>query len=194
APNYSGKVEYYGIRGLNIGLSGYFGNTQSTLYDGISKSDDDAVARADSSVVGVSLLGLDARYSISGIQLRGQFYYSSLTNTDQYNAFTADESGSLNDVGSAMIGYFAEAGYNILRTASTSIELVPFVRYEFLNTHHAVAEEISENPAYAKTAITTGLTLGLTRGAVVKADVQLLKDASGGGYSNTLNLGVGVMF
>lgn len=194
APNFSGKVEYYGIRGLNIGLSGYLGNTQSTMYDGILKSDEEAVARADSSVVGVSMFGLDARYSISGIQLRGQLYYTGLSNTDQYNAFTADDAGNLNDLGSALFGYFAEAGYNVFLTAGTSMELIPFVRYEFLNTHHSVVPDISKNPAYARTAFTTGLTLGLTKGAVVKADVQLLKDASGTGYSKTLNLGVGVMF
>ena len=41
-PNFSGKVEFYGIRGLNIGLSGYYGNTQTTLYHGIGKSENEA--------------------------------------------------------------------------------------------------------------------------------------------------------
>jgi hypothetical protein len=32
SPNFSGKVEYFGFRGLNLGLSGYIGDTQSTLF------------------------------------------------------------------------------------------------------------------------------------------------------------------
>lgn len=192
SPNYTGKVEYYGIRGLNIGLSGYFGNTQSTLYDGVDKDDDAAVAMADSSVIGVSMLGVDARYSLQGLQLRGQFYYSSLSNSAQYNAFTAD--GELNDVGSSMIGYYAEVGYNVLRPLDTKMRLVPFVRYEFLNTQNSVESTITKNLAFEKTAITTGLTLALTKGAVVKADVQFLKDAATNKYVKTFNAGIGVMF
>src|SRR5690606_16916226 len=69
SPNFSGKLEYFGIRGLNVGLAGYFGKTQSTLYNGIDKNDDAAIARADSSVVGISMLGVDARYSIKGLKL-----------------------------------------------------------------------------------------------------------------------------
>lgn len=194
SPNFAGKVEYYGIRGLNIGLSGYFGKTQSTLYDGIEKNDDETLAIADSSVVGVSMVGLDTRYNLSGLQLRGQLYYSSLSNSEQYNVFTTDAVGTLNDVGSSMIGYYAEVGYDILRPANTKMQLIPFVRYEFLNTHNSIESNISKNLSYEKTAITTGLTLALTQGAVVKADLQFVKDAATNKYAKTFNAGIGVMF
>lgn len=193
SPNFSAKVEYYGIRGLNVGVSAYFGNTQSTLYDGVDKDDQAAVAAADSSVVGISMLGVDARYNLKGLQLRGQLYYSSISNSDEYNEFTATD-GALNDLGSAMVGYYAEAGYNVLRSVDTDLKLVPFVRYEFLNTHSSVESNISKNLAYEKKAITTGLTLALTKGAVVKADLQFVKDGLADKYTKTLNAGVGVMF
>ncbi len=194
SPNFAGKVEYFGVRGLNIGLSAYLGKTQSTLYDGMDKDDNAAIASADSSVVGISMFGLDARYSLKGLQLRGQLYYSSLSNSDEYNEFTAATNGSLNDLGSAMIGYYVEAGYNVLRTVNTDKQLVPFVRYEFLNTHSSVENNISKNPSYEKTAITTGLTLALTKGAVVKTDIQFLKNAATDKYAKTFNAGIGVMF
>ncbi|WP_320281892.1 hypothetical protein [Draconibacterium sp. IB214405] len=193
SPNFAGKVEYYGIRGLNIGLSAYLGKTQSKLYDGIDKDNDAAIAVADSSVVGISMLGLDARYTIKGLQLRGQLYYAGLSNTDEYNVFTGSN-GSLNDVGSAMIGYYTEAAYNVFRSVDTELQLVPFVRYEFLNTHSSVEENISKNAAYEKTAITTGLTLALTKGAVVKTDVQFVKNAATDTYAKTFSAGIGVMF
>lgn len=193
SPNFAGKIEYFGIRGLNLGVSAYLGKTQSKLYNGIDKNDDAAIAMADSSVVGISMLGLDARYSISGLQLRGQLYYASLSNTDEYNAFTANN-GSLNDVGSAMIGYYAEAAYNVFRTVDTELQLLPFVRYEFLNTHSSVENNIAKNAAYEKTAITTGLTLALTKGAVVKTDIQFVKNAATDTYAKTFSAGIGVMF
>jgi hypothetical protein len=74
------------------------------------------------------------------------------------------------------------------------MQLYPFVRYEFLNTHNTVENNIVENLKYSKTAITTGLTLSLTNGAVVKTDVQFLKNAATNKYAATFNAGVGVMF
>ena len=194
SPNLAGKIEYYGIRGLNLGLSGYFGNTQSTLYNGVDKNNDAAMAKADSSVVGLSMVGLDARYSINGLQLTGQLYYAGISNSEQYNKFTAASTGKLNDVGSAMIGYYVEAGYNVLRSVNTDLGLVPFVRYEFLDTHQSVDNSITKNLAYEKTAITTGLTLALAKGAVVKTDLQFVKNAATDTYTTTFNAGIGVMF
>ncbi len=88
SPGLASRIEYFGVLGLNLGLSGYFGKTQSALYKQIEKSEIDEIARADSSVVGVSMFGFDIRYQRRGIQIRGQVYYSSISNTEQYNHFT----------------------------------------------------------------------------------------------------------
>lgn len=194
APNFSGKIEYFGIRGLNVGLSGYLGKTQTTLYHGVDRDDAAAIAKADSSVVGVAMVGIDTRYNLKGLRLRGQFYYTNLSNTQQYNEFTADDYGKLNDLGSAMLGYYAEAGYNVLRSVKTEKQLIPFIRYEFLNTHFDVENNITQNSNYDKHSISAGLTLFLTKGAVAKADMQFEKTSSADKYSKVLNIGFGVMF
>ncbi len=193
-PNYTGKIEYYGIRGLNIGLSGYFGKTQSTLYDGIPTDEEGALALADSSVVGVAMTGLDARYSIIGFQFRGQYYFTRLTNTFEYNYFTG-EPGSPNDLGSALTGFYLEAGYNILRLFPQSkTSLIPFIRYETLDTQHKVEERIAKQQSNNRQIVTTGLTWKLTSGAVVKTDVQFI-NADGQDETKTVfNAGIGVMF
>ncbi len=193
-PNFTGKIEFYGVRGLNVGVSGYFGNTQSTIYNGIDKNDSEAITMADSSVAGISMLGLDARYSFKGLQLRGQYYYTQLSNTKQYNVFTATE-GELNDLGSSMYGYYVEAGYNVFRLVkSIKTELIPFVRYETYNTQNTVEEGIVVNKAYENTLITTGLTWKLAKGAVLKADMQFLKSEADSKYKQVFNAGFGVMF
>ena len=194
SPNFTGKVEYYAIRGLNLGLSGYFGKTQSTLYQGVSTNNAAAIAKADSSVTNISMIGVDARYNFGGLQMRGQLYYSGIDNTDQYNKFTAKGSVN-NDLGSGMMGYYVEAGYNVLRfLPQARTELVPFVRYENYDTHYATAGSLVKNKAYESNVVTTGLTYKLAKGVVLKADLQFSKSEVATEYSKSFNAGFGVMF
>lgn len=192
SPNLSGRIEYFGMRRINLGLSAYYGQTQSSLYDGIRKDDEAAMARADSSVVNISMLGADARYSYRGLQVTGQFYYTKINNTVQYNQFTADNNGG--DLGSSMAGFYIDLGYNVLRQAETSKQLIPFIRYSSYDTHRSVEGDLQRNPAYRNRIITTGLSLFLDKGAVIKTDIQFAKNGSQDNYMATLNAGFGIMF
>jgi len=195
APNFTGKVEYYGIRGLNVGLSGYIGDTQSKLYNGIAKDDAVALAKADSSVVGVSMVGLDARYTLKGLQLRGQLYRVGLSNAEQYDRFTRKNSSTPNDLGSVMNGYYVEAGYNVFRHfEKVNTQLIPFVRLEGYDTHAEVPSNITRNKSYKNTVITTGLTFKLAPGAVLKTDMQWVKADGASNSTKVFSAGLGVMF
>ena len=194
SPNLTFKAEYFGFRGVNLGISGYFGNTQSSLYDGLEKDDVAGVARADSSVVGISMIGLDARYNVRGVLVRAQFNYANISNTEQYN-FISNPDDKVNDLGSALLGYYVEAGYNVFQTIpSIKTQLIPFVRYSEVDTHHRVADEIEQNGAYHRTIITTGLGWKITPGAILKADMQFIKTKANDSYSKTFNAGVGIWF
>ena len=194
SPNITGKIEYYGLRGLNAGLSGYFGKTQSRLMDGIDKNDKAEMARADSSVVGIAMLGLDARYQKGGLQLRGQLYYTAVSNTTQYNEFSALNEAP-NDLGSGMFGYYMEAGYDLLNFKTDSkTELVLFARYENYNTHFSTTKGLPKNKSYDIQVITSGFTLKLVKGAVMKSDIQFLQSAATKEYAIVFNAGLGVMF
>lgn len=188
SPNYTMKLEYFGLPGLNIGLSGYFGKSQSTLFNKLDRDDDAAKAAADSSVVGVAMLGTDLRYVIGGLQGRAQVIYSLLANTGQYNSYTGS------DLGSSMLGYYLELSYNILPGSDDKErKLVPFVRYENYNTHLRVEGGISANDTYNRTDITAGLGYWFTSGTVVKADYQRFTNAAGDG-EDQINFGIGFMF
>ena len=192
SPNFSVKAEYFGIRGLNIGLAGYFGNTQSKLYNGIDKNDEEALAVADSSVVGISMVGVDARYSIKGLKIAGQLYQTGLSNTEQYNSFTSNKGGG--NLGSSMFGYYVDLGYDVMRFANSDKQLIPFIRYSNYDTHKSVPGNINENLAYQKDVITTGLSFFLSKGAVIKADMQFVKNGNSDEYVKTFNAGFGIMF
>ena len=159
----------------------------------MNKNDQAAIAAADSSVVGITMLGLDARYSLKGFQLKGQYYYAGLSNTEQYNLFTA-QSGTPNNLGSSLTGYYVEAAYNVFRHLhNVQSELTPFVRYEKWNTQNSL-EQGQTNPAYDKKAITCGLEWQMAPGAILKTDMQFIKAETDDKFSSVFNAGVGIMF
>ncbi|HBL75531.1 MAG: hypothetical protein A2W90_03385 [Bacteroidetes bacterium GWF2_42_66] len=186
-PNLSGKIEYSGISSLKLGLSTYLGKSQSTLYDGIDKDNQQLIAVADSSVLGLSMIGLDFRYLKKGWNFKGQFNYASVKNTDEYNEFAAK------DMGSALLGYYLEAGYNLLHSKDADKKLVPFVRYEKYDTHYKV-DGISKNVKFNHSDVTAGIGWWMAEGAVLKADVQWLGNDGPDDTITQINLGVGIWF
>ena len=90
-PSITGKLTYYGLNGLRLGLSGYAGNSETTLYDGIRRDDVDAIATADSSIVGISMFAVNARYTIGKFQISAVGNMTSISNSEQYNAFTGTD-------------------------------------------------------------------------------------------------------
>lgn len=187
SPTLSAKIDYYGIPGLKLGLSTYNGKSQSSLYNGLAKDDQAGIAQADSSVIGISMLGLDARYKKGGFEARGQFNIASNKNTAEYNDFTGK------DLGSQMIGWYLEAGYDLLFNAETDQRLVPFVRYEKYNTHAKTEGSLEINQAYDRTDVTVGAGWWLTSGVVLKADYQFFSNAANSS-SGQFNMGIGIWF
>ncbi len=188
SPTFSGKIDYYGIMGLKLGLATYMGETQSSLYNGLDPMDPQMLAMADSSIVGVKMLGFDARYDFKGFHLRGQFILSSQNNVEEYNTFTGK------DIGKTVSGYYLEVSYNVLKTTESSHQLIPFVRYEHFDTHKSVVDSETRNDAYNVTEIIFGLGWKPAEGAIFKIDARMRKTMADDSYSPYLNAGIGVWF
>lgn len=192
APDVSVKFDYYGFEGLKFGAAGYFGTSESKLYEGLWLEDSlpNAQQRADSSVVGIMMLGFDVRYQFKGFEARAQYIMANLSNTEQYNEFANK------DLGSSMAGYYVEAGYNILQSCEkTKKKLVVFVRYENYDTHKSFYIDSLRNDAYNRTDITIGAGFKVAEGAVFKADYQLLSNAKQGAVTRKMfNMGIGIWF
>ncbi|MFT7590823.1 MAG: hypothetical protein ACI9UJ_000741 [bacterium] len=186
-PDLSAKVNYYGIRGLNIGASLYMGTTESSLFGNLQTDSAMHVAAADSSVIGVKMFALDFRYTRKQFEARGQAIYGMYNNTNAYNQFATS------DLGTAAYGYYAEVGYNINKLLKIKNKLVPFIRYSNYNTHFETTDELQANPNYEQTIITTGLSLFLDQAFVAKADYQYFIDGNNT-KQNQVNLGLGFWF
>ena len=176
--NFSGKLDYYGLPGLRLGLSGYFGRTQSPAD----------VEDIDGADVGLSMIGLDARYAYQRFTARGQFIHGSLTDTEAYNNATGSK------LGSALQGYYLEAAYNLLPQNKRQ-QLFGFVRFEDFDTHASVEGSLAKDLSYDRQEWTLGLSYKIAPGAIVKGDYQIKNNAVAGGSTvNQLNFGIGVWF
>ena len=177
-PTFSAKLDHYGIQGLRLGLSGYFGRTQA----------EDNVDNIVGSDVGIAMIGLDARYALHRITARGQFINASISDTEAYNILN---NASL---GSRLQGWYLEAAYNLLPQTKKQ-QLFAFTRYEDYDTHASVEGDLLRNLSYDRNEWTFGLSYKLAPGAVVKADYQVKDNASlNNNSSNQLNFGIGVWF
>ena len=178
SPTLSVKFDYYGILGLRLGLSGYFGDTQA---------EDDVEAIAGSNI-GISMIGLDARYAFQRFTARGQYVHGFLSGTEAYNDLTG------RDLGSALQGWYLEAAYNLLPQEKDQ-RLFAFARYEQYDTHADTAGTLMRNDAYNRNDLTTGLSYHIAPGVVLKGDYQFRDNAvSDADVVDRLNFGIGVWF
>ncbi|MCF8272848.1 MAG: OprO/OprP family phosphate-selective porin [Flavobacteriaceae bacterium] len=178
SPTLSLKFDYYGLPGLRLGLSGYFGDTQAQ----------DDVEEIDGANIGITMLGLDARYAFQRFTARGQYVYGSLSGTEAYNNLTG------NDLGSALQGWYLEGAYNLL-SQSKEQRLFAFLRYEQYDTHANTDGALLRNDAYNRNDMTLGLSYHIAPGVVFKGDYQFRDNAlAGSSVDNRLNFGLGVWF
>ncbi|NVK51454.1 MAG: hypothetical protein HWD85_00865 [Flavobacteriaceae bacterium] len=176
--NFSAKLDYYGLPGLRLGLSGYFGRTQS----------DKSIEDIDGADVGIAMIGLDARYAYKRFTARGQFIHASVTDSEAYNNYYGS------DLGSALQGWYVEGAYNLLSQEKEQ-QLFGFVRYEDFNTHASTAGTLAQNLSYDRNELTFGLTWKVAQGAAFKADYQFKNNAAVGAKTvKQLNLGFGIWF
>lgn len=177
-PTLSAKIDYYAIPGLRLGASGYFGKTQA----------DDDVEDLSGANIGITMIGLDARYTFGRFTARGQLIYTALSDTEAYNAATGK------DLGSELYGYYVEGAFNLL-SLSKKQRLFAFGRFERYDTHASTTGSLQQNEAYQRQDITTGLSYHITPGVVVKGDYQFRNNAlDGDTVDDRLNFGIGVWF
>lgn len=187
APDLSAKVNYYGIKNFDIGLATYIGTTESTLYNKINRDSLNQLKRADSSVIGVRMLGFDFRYKRKQLELRGELFYSQFTNTIEYNTLAKK------DIGSSMFGYYIELGYDVSKLLHSKKKVVPFARYSQYNTHNTVESTLAKNPAYKNEVITAGLGYFLDEAFVIKMDYEYMKNGNAL-IVHQINAGIGFWF
>lgn len=132
-----------------------------------------------------------AEYKLRGLELAGLFALARI-----------DDAAALNDlrgligsqsVGERLWGAYFQAGYDVLSATSSTHQLIPFVRYEAIDTQSRVPDGFSANPANDASIMTVGLSWKPLPQLVGKLDFQKTDNAAGSGVDQ-LNLSVGYLF
>lgn len=188
SPSIAGKINYYGIKGLQLGLSIFSGKSQSTLYDQLDKSDAFQNKQADSSSVFINMLGLDTRYNSNNFHLRGQFNVINLKNVDEYNQFAGS------DLAKQLFGFYVEGAYTFLKSKENNEQFIAFSRVEFVDTHFKTSGEISNNPKNSNWILTNGLNWRIGNSVALKLDYQYYPSIAKDLNKHQINAGVGFWF
>jgi len=186
----TGRIEYEPVLGVVGGLAGYHGlaGPNGDLF----KAGSDPMAPEELDIdVPVTGVSLDVRGRKLGIEARAVFAAFAIGDTDELNASVDGETGEARNpgVGEQLIGGYAEAGYDVLYTATTEQQLVPFVRFERYDTQVGIGGDS------AITEWTMGASYRPMSQVAFKADYKhVAPEADGADSTQTLSLGVGVMY
>ncbi len=177
------RVDYTGTLGLLVGSSVYLGesgqNAPSPLQTG--------------ETIGARTLIWEghAQYKARGLDLRGLFALADVDDVAELNA-AKDLEGSAS-IGERLVGGYLQAGYDILRGAETQHQLLPYLRWERLNTQDEVPEGFTANPANDLTIVSLGAAWKPIPQLILKADYQIHSNEAETGVDQ-LNVALGWLF
>jgi hypothetical protein len=178
-----GRVDWLGVPGLVIGVSGYYGGSGQGLADPLEPGETIRAA----TFIAEGHVGYRAR----GFDLRGLFALSTVGDVASLNAVNGFTGGA--SIGERLVGWYVQGGYDVLRSASTNVELKPYVRYEAINTQDAVPDGFEADPANDQQLLTVGTQVLPIPNIAAKVDYTVRSNGSDTGV-NGLNVSLSYMF
>jgi len=178
---WTGRVDYQGVAGLTVGVSGYIGDSGQGR-----RGTDGALLN-----VRTALLEAHADWRFRALTVRGLVVRAEVDDVAALNAslgLTGDRS-----VGTELAGGYLEAGYDILAGRGGTAALTPFARWEYFDTQRAVPSGFARNPANDVEILTLGVAYKPLPQVVLKADWQDVDNAAGTGVDQ-FNVALGYIF
>ncbi len=175
-----GRADYTAIPGLLAGASVYLGDATTSTSVGVNRVS-----------VPMKMIETHAHYTLNAWDFRALAAWNFLSNIDQVNVLNS-LSGN-NSVGSQQMGAYAQAGYDLMNGAPNGRSLMPFVRYEILNTQQSVPAGFSRDSNNLMRAMVAGLNYKPISQIVLKGDYEWFTIANGKAVDQA-NLSVGFVF
>lgn len=170
------RLDYTLLPGLKLGGSFYSGNSN----------------QAGGTALGTTIIDGHLEYRANNMYARALFVNASLSGVEEL--ITQNSIDGTDAPGTSMIGYYAEFGYNVLGLTNSTQELIPFARYEMVDTQASVASNATAVAKYQEqTYLTVGLHYKPTFGVAFKADVIMAKNKAKTGV-DSLNFGTAYLF
>lgn len=178
-----GRVDYTGVLGLTVGASAYYGNSGQ----GATLPSDPTRTVS----VPTFIWDAHAEYRARGFDLRGLFAMATVDDAAELNEVSGF-SGTAS-VGDRLVGWYVQGGYDVLRGSRSGHQLLPYVRYERLNTQDRVPDGFAANPANDRTILTVGAMYRPLPNIALKVDYQVNRNEAETGV-NQLNVNLGYLF
>ena len=169
---WTGRLDWNPLPGATLGASFYTGN--SNQLGGPSFP--------------TTLVDVHAEWRIRGLQVRGLFVRTSLG--DGYLK-TLGASDPAREAGTRQWGGYLEVGYDVLGSSHQS--LIPFARWERLNTQASVIPGVTAFGANDQAVVTVGINYKPIPNISVKADYQRVENRARTGQ-NQFNGSLGFYF
>jgi DtxR family Mn-dependent transcriptional regulator len=176
----TGRLEYVGVRGLTLGVSGWSGRSGFEFRP-----------RFD---VPVKLAEADARYSRNRFEGRLQYAQVWIDNADLLNDALVRRVGVDPNIGRVLRGFYAEGSYRFIEGARFG-DVGAFTRYENFDTQHRMAPGGVRLPQFDRDAWVFGATYWPDPDIAIKADYSVVRNRSAVIQApNAFNLGLGWWF
>lgn len=190
---FAGRVDYYGVAGLRLSLSGYLGDSfRNTLYPTSSAKNDGIRGR-------VSILSFDFNFTRSNFVARGFADWGHLTDSRHISSFNIkmpkSSTSKRQEVASDAVTAGVEAGYNLFsfspRLTADGQKFFIFGRYDYYDSM-ARMEATSKLGWCGRHKFTSGVNWYPIRQIVVKGEYSYGKLRSG--YNNEPSLSLGIAY
>ena len=182
---FTGRLDITPIPGAFFGASFYTGGS------GQSQVMDENSGRTYG--VRTNIFDVHAQVQARGVDFRALFAQAGLDDTSMLNQVLGLEGKS--GVAEKMQGGYVQLGYDVLSQApgAAGVALTPYLRYEKVDTHTALAAGFTRDPGKNNTYTTFGIELKPNPGVVLKVDHMWVSNAVDSGV-NQFNVSVGYAF
>jgi len=160
------RVDYGDVVGSHIGASFYIGNTGANRTKAQLDSDGQ-----------VTISELHGVYDEDNIKLRGMILWGSLGDSETISQANYGLPNALEarrtPVASEAFAWFVEAGYNISPLIGIKDTIIPFVKYDFVDSMYKTEGIVQDLDRYERSISTVGVNYFLNDNVVFKLDYSV---------------------
>lgn len=176
-----GRIDYEPTPGLLLGGSAYVGDSGQGLTTAAGEEVD----------LTTTIYEGHAEWRWRGLEVRFLGAKADLDDAALFNR-TQGLTGNAS-VGEELSGWYGQVGYDVLSRTGSDHELIPYVRWEELDTQDTVPGGFASDPATDTESVTLGVAWKPFPQAIVKADYQDY-DNGAGTATDQFNVALGYIF
>lgn len=177
------RLDYTGTLGLMVGTSVYIGESGQNAPSPLEAGE----------TIGARTLIWEghAQYRAHGLDLRGLFALADVDDVAELNRARGLEGSA--SIGERLLGGYVQVGYDVLHRTRTTHQLLPYLRWERLDTQDEVPEGFGADPANDRTIVSIGAAWKPIPGFILKSDYQIHENGADTAVDQ-FNVALGYLF